>query len=280
MGANADVMADAEAALANAMDALAEMGAAEQMAELVDKLEDMGANADVMADAEAALAEAEANSGPDSLAGDGTNGNDDGTGADGTGANDKTGILGLSDDEMMSLLEDLFGMSFEEMSPGMKAEFLAVLSILGNEGYGNFATLAAKIAQELSEEGNPYIYTPYKNDADNIYISLMSVSAAAGYRYVSTGDSCTLAKTKGSLTFTFSPYGLKYEKLDEGESSEEDLLHTVVTQNSMYLRSEDAKAIFDCRAVNVPACDGAYAVCLLSKKMDDAENKVSELKGE
>ena len=272
-------------ALSNAMDALAEMGAAEQMAELVDKLEDMGANADVMADAEAALAEAKANSGPDSLAGDGTNGNDDGTGADGTGAdgtgaNDKTGILGLSDDEMMSLLEDLFGMSFEEMSPGMKAEFLAVLSILGNEGYDNFATLAAKIAQELSEEGNPYIYTPYKNDADNIYISLMSVSAAAGYRYVSTGDSCTLAKTKGSLTFTFSPYGLKYEKLDEGESSEEDLLHTVVTQNSMYLRSEDAKAIFDCRAVNVPACDGAYAVCLLSKKMDDAENKVSELKGE
>ena len=267
-------------ALSNAMDALAEMGAAEQMAELVDKLEDMGANADIMADAETALAEAEANSGPDSLAGDGTNGNDDGTGADGTGANDKTGILGLSDDEMMSLLEDLFGMSFEEMSPGMKAEFLAVLSILGNEGYDNFATLAAKIAQELSEEGNPYIYTPYKNDADNIYISLMSVSAAAGYRYVSTGDSCTLAKTKGSLTFTFSPYGLKYEKLDEGESSEEDLLHTVVTQNSMYLRSEDAKAIFDCRAVNVPACDGAYAVCLLSKKMDDAENKVSELKGE
>ncbi|MBO6259639.1 MAG: hypothetical protein J6N47_02310 [Lachnospiraceae bacterium] len=256
-------------ALSNAMDALAEMGAADQMAELVDKLEDMGANAEVMAEAEAALAEAETNSGPDSLAGDGTDGD-----------GDKTGLLGLSDDEMMSLLEGLFGMAFEDMSPGMKAEFLAVLSILGNEGYDNFAALAAKIAQELSEEGNPYIYTPYKNDADNIYISLVSVSAAAGYRYVSTGDNCTLAKSKGSLTYTFSPYGLKYEKIEGGESSEEDLLHTVVTQNNMYLRSEDAKAIFDCRAVNVPDCNGAYAVCLLSKKMDDAESKVSELKGE
>ena len=260
-------------ALSNAMDALAEMGAAEQMAELVDKLEDMGANAEVIAEAEAALADAEANSGPDSLAGDGTD-------ADADGSGDKTGLLGLSDDEMMSLLEDLFGMAFEDMSPGMKAEFLAVLSILGNEGYDNFAALAAKIAQKLSEEGNQYIYTPYKNDADNIYISLVSVSTAAGYRYVSTGDACTLAKSKGSLTYTFSPYGLKYEKIESGESSEEDLLHTVVTQNNMYLRSEDAKAIFDCRAVNVPDCNGSYAVCLLSKKMDDAESKVSELKGE
>lgn len=264
-------------ALSNAMDALAEMGAAEQMAELVDKLEDMGANAEVMAEAEAALADAEANSGPDSLAGDGS----DGSGSDdGTGASDKTGLLGLSEDEMMSLLEDLFGMAFEDMTPGMKAEFLAVLSILGNEGYDNFAALAAKIAQELSEENNPYIYTPYKNDADNIYISLVSISAAAGYRYVSTGDECTLAKSKGSLTYTFSTYGLKYEKIEDSESSEEDLLHTVVTQTSMYLRSEDAKEIFDCRAVNVPDCNGAYAVCLLSKKMEAAENKVSELKGE
>ena len=171
-------------------------------------------------------------------------------------------------------------MAFEDMSPGMKAEFLAVLSILGNEGYDNFAALAAKIAQELSEEKNPYIYTPYKNDADNIYISLVSISAAAGYRYVYTGDNCTLAKSKGSKTYTFSPYGLKYDMIEDGESSEEDLLHTVVIQTNMYLRSEDATAIFDCRAVNVPDCNGAYAVCLLSKKMEEAENKVSELKGE
>ena len=46
------------------------------------------------------------------------------------------------------------------------------------------------------------------------------------------------------------------------------------------LSSTARRVRHDCRAVNVPDCNGAYAVCLLSKKMDDAENKVSELKGE
>ncbi|MCR5503813.1 MAG: hypothetical protein K6F53_12480 [Lachnospiraceae bacterium] len=286
--------------LQNSIDALSAIGAVDALKELQDLMEGSDAsNAVKAAVAQAAEDAAKEESllsdtaqGKDDGSGDGEgegdgegdgagkddgkgDGKDDGKGdgsgegkGDGSGAGsdkDKNKAGRLSKDNLLNLINELFG-DPDSMDAGKLAATITALSRFAAKGSLPAGELAVEFTGKAVAQKNPYIYTKYKGDLSGKYVSVQTISTHTNYRYIySTSRHRATLTTPGGANYTFT---LGSEEATHGGVAK-TLSEKPVFQDSIYIADKDAKDFFGCSAEYVE--NTGNAVCVTESVNTDAE---------
>ncbi len=264
--------------LGSAVDALSALGAGDALQDIKDALENSDSASSSLLDA---VDKAIADSQESGMNGDGSGADGDGSGADGDGSGadgDGSGAGGdgngsgtgaLSEDELLALLESLFGDSFNNLGGDIKAAVTAALDRLGEDGYQVCADMSKTFLNQCLAENNPYVYQKLKGESAE-HIPLKQVGICSRYRYVYNDTERVVTLTKKASVYTFVAYS---DEVTLPDGSSEKLTGTVKVQGIPYTTEEDAMKYFDCQSEYIEATD--YGVALNAKMEEYAEELIS-----
>lgn len=181
----------------------------------------------------------------------------------------------LSADELTdllnSILESLFGSSFDKASYAQQAAAMLAMEWYGENRNSSAALdLAASLAKQTAQSRNPYLYEKYKGQKE-AYMSLQALGRVMGYRYIfdDEHDTVTLQKSKEYYLFMAAQ---KQYTMAGGNSGK--LGAAPVLMNTLYLRGDDSSKIFDAKAEYIKKASygvvGTAPVETLAKEIYDS----------
>jgi len=235
---------DQNADLSGIADALAGVGAEDELDALMKKAADSGASANTLAgikDAKDSLSASKTS--PDS-------------------------------DALLGELEALFGKSLDDMDENELAVAGATVSRLSRMGIVPAESLTKKIVNKLVETNNRFTYAQYSQSKSVEYINMETISDCTDYRYFYDDTKATATMTKGSRIYIFkrgSDRMYKQSSNSEGEMMAEKIVYS----GSVYISEDDAKTYFECDAEYAYKTD--YAICLTAPKQTAVEEYTKAL---
>lgn len=232
-----------------AADALAAMGAADALEELLSALPTDTSDSVKKALSDA-LSEAKENSGDGS----------------GTGSGGETGDAALS-------LEELFGDGTEGLSAEDRAAAIGALLQLNGEGQAGAAELAGTFARQGMSEGNKYLFRKYTDASDGKYLSVQTIGKVTSYRYIYDITGRTAVLSHRGTTYHFQ-VGSGEVKLSDG-SIEQMSAETVLQRGITYIPETAGSLYFGCTVLYVDGTD--YAVCVTADLQDRIEQLLTDL---
>jgi len=203
-------------------------------------------------------------------AGEGTEGAGTGSGAAGDGSGtDGAGASSLSEDDLLALVEGIFGNSFDNLSDSEKAAATAALNRIGQSGSRHGADLARVFLNQCVGEGNPYVFRKLKGVSTE-HIPLKLIGVCGGYRYLYSDSEKEVTLTRRSSVYRFTVYS---DQVTLWDGTTEKMTASVKVQNLPYLAEEDAMKYFSCGAEYIDTTD--YGIVLNVKMQELADEMVS-----
>ena len=202
---------------------------------------------------------------------DGAGGADGNDGTDGAGNGAGSGTSGtgnpakLTKSELLNLIEQILGGSFDTLDAEGQLAVTVALDWLGSGEYSNAAAydLSAVYARQCQRNQNPYLYNQYGQDKATDYIPLSVIADAVGYRYVYSDSRQVATLAKGASNYEFTVGSKKY-KLTDG--TEKEMSKATVFQNLPYVCESVAKDCFSCEAEYINnMSQGSFGACLTPK---------------
>ncbi|MCR5155837.1 MAG: hypothetical protein K6C96_04070, partial [Butyrivibrio sp.] len=235
---------DQNADLSGIADALAGVGAEEELDELMKKAADSGASASTLAGIKAAKDSLNANkANPDS-------------------------------DALLAELESLFGKSLDDMDENELAVAGATVSRLSRMGIVPAESLTKKIVNKLVATNNKFTYSQYTQSKSVEYINMETISNCTNYRYFYDDSKATATMTKGSRIYIFKRGSDQMYK-QSTDSEAEKMANKIVYSGRVYISEDDAKTYFGCEAEYAYKTD--YAICLTAPKQTAVEEYTKAL---
>ena len=242
------------------VEGLAALGAEDALQEIHSLLEASGESGKMLRAVEAAIEESSASSlyagSGDSGGSGGSTGSGNGGGSGGSESGDSGGI-DLQENALADLISDVTGIESDALSGTDLAAAIAALGRLGADGNRAAQEFAADLAYKLLAESGNGLYLQYEDSKTVEYVSLRTLAAYSGFRYIysDTQRSATLAKGAraykfqvGSAVITFFDGSIKALKTE------------VVFQGSPYVETAVAEDYFGCRAEYIPGT--IFGVCM------------------
>lgn len=163
---------------------------------------------------------------------------------------------GLSEETLLSILENIMGAGFKDCDDRQKICVAYALYSYGNEtADDDVKTYAANLISGLYSEGNPYIYLKLKNEPRQ-FISLKAFSECSEYRYVFDNGSKSVTLKKGAVYYTYTVFK-NQAVLNEGT---EEMDTYARYQSDIYLSYAYMEEKFDVGCIYVDNTD--YAVLI------------------
>lgn len=144
-----------------------------------------------------------------------------------------------------SILDSLFGVTFEDASASQQAAAIVAMEWYGtNQNNEAALSIAASLIRKAAEGNNPFIYDKLNGKTDS-YMSLYSLGKTLNYRYIfdDAHNTVTLQKGKEYYLFTLA----KTTAECAGESSKE-LKAVPEFMTTLYIHNEDSNKIFETKA--------------------------------
>lgn len=156
-----------------------------------------------------------------------------------------------------AVLNDLFGMGYDDMNAMQKAQALIALEWYGEQTRNeNIASLAASLANEQAADGSIYLYEKYTAEAGD-YLSLKSAGMILGYRVIFDSVHSVETLSRGLQYYEFRNGRTAYEQT--GQTTQ--MLGTAagLQDRQLYIAAADAKKIFELEAEAIDRADYAVA---------------------
>ncbi len=209
---------------------------------------------------------------------DGTGGQVDGTGeqGDGTDATGESGsggseVAALSEDDIRTGIQEIFGDTFDNLTDADKAAATAAVNQMGRDGSRRAADLARIFVNQCAQEGNGYVFQKLKGESAE-HIPLRIVGLCSGYRYVYSDSRKEVTLSRKSSVYRFTVYS---DQMTRQTGEKEKLTTSVKVQSIPYLAEEDALQYFQCQSEYIDTTD--YGVALSLEMQKRAEELVSAL---
>ena len=172
----------------------------------------------------------------------------------------------LTSAELTQLIEDVLGCSIDEASSLQLASAVLALSRFGYDYHNiNAQNLAVSYAGDMYQNKDSYVYSKLSGESQE-YVSLKSIGAVLGYRYVFDDTHYSVTLSRGTTYNTFVKGEATYTKTGE----KTDTLSTAPKyQASLYLISDDAYSIYRVSAGYVRQCDYAIVVTAQVSSLTD-----------
>ena len=246
--------------IAEAVDALAALGAEDA---LKDLLSGLGTDAtDAVRNALNSALKQVQESGSGS-AGDGTGsgstGDGSGTGSgSGSGNGNAAAGFGLTGDELLALLESALGNAFADMDDADQAAALGALSLFGAEGSSEAAALAQTLTADCMKNGNKSLFVTYSGSGAEKYISAQTIGRVTDYRYIYSASRRDAVLSSRGRTYRYS-VGSSEVRLTDG-TIEQMSSETVLQGNVAYIPETAGSKYFGCTVIYIEGTN--YAVCV------------------
>lgn len=156
-----------------------------------------------------------------------------------------------------AVLNDLFGMGYDDMNAMQKAQALIALEWYGEQTRNeNIASLAASLANEQASEGSYYLYEKYAGGTGN-YLSLKSAGMILGYRVIFDSVHSVETLSWGLQYYEFRNARTAYEQT--GQTTQMLGAAAGLQSRQLYIAAADAKKIFELEAEAIDRADYAVA---------------------
>lgn len=203
-----------------------------------------------------------------------------GSGSGGTGSGSGSGaagaVSGLSEGDIQTAIEAVFGDAFDNLSDADKAAATAALNRIGQSGSRQAANLARIYLNQCVKDGNGYIFQKLKGESAE-HIPLRLIGLCSGYRYVYSDSRKEVTLTKRSNVCHFTVYS---DRMVRQDGSQEKLTTSVKVQNVPYLAEEDAIAYFQCQAEYIDTTDYGVALSVqMQKRVQELVDALQEGEG-
>lgn len=210
--------------------------------------------------------------------GSGGDGSGDGSGDDGSGAGSGDESIGgddgadkdkseyLDEEDILNILEDVFGKNVDQMNDGELATATAAVSRFGRSGNSAAVGLAGTLADKMRSKNNKYLYNQYNLKTPE-YISLKTIGDCTPYRYFYDNTKRTATMTQGAKAFVF----VNGKQTVNRANDDEEMKYVTGMQKYPYISEDDAENLFGCTDEYVVKT--SFAVCLTSSM----ESKVDEV---
>ena len=156
-----------------------------------------------------------------------------------------------------AVLNDLFGMGYDDMNAMQQAQALLALEWYGEQTRNeNIASLAASLANGQAAAGSYYVYEKYTEDTGD-YLSLRSAGMILGYRVIFDSVHSVETLSRGLQYYEFKNGRTAYAQT--GQTTQ--MLGTAagLQNRQLYITAKDAKKIFELEAEAVDRADYAVA---------------------
>ena len=255
--------------IAEAVDALAALGAEDALKDLVSGL---GTDAtDAVRNAlNSALKQVQES-------GSGSTGDGSGTGSGSTGDGSGSGNgnaaagFGLTGDELLALLESALGNAFADMDDADQAAALGALSLFGAEGSPEAAALAQTLTAGCMKNGNKSLFVTYSGSGAEKYISAQTIGRVTDYRYIYSASRRDAVLSSRGRTYRYS-VGSSEVRLTDG-TIEQMASETVLQGNVAYIPETAGSKYFGCTVIYIEGTN--YAVCV-TEDMDATVQQLLE----
>ena len=266
--------------IAEAVDALAALGAEDALKDLVSGL---GTDAtDAVRNAlNSALKQVQesgsGSTGDGSGTGSGSTGDGSGTGSGSTGDGSGSGNgnaaagFGLTGDELLALLESALGNAFADMDDADQAAALGALSLFGAEGSSEAAALAQTLTAGCMKNGNKSLFVTYSGSGAEKYISAQTIGRVTDYRYIYSASRRDAVLSSRGRTYRYS-VGSSEVRLTDG-TIEQMASETVLQGNVAYIPETAGSKYFGCTVIYIEGTN--YAVCV-TEDMDATVQQLLE----
>ena len=180
-------------------------------------------------------------------------------------------------DRLDSIMEDMFGVGFDEATAEQQAAAILALTMLDSdedsEGGGNSAALdlAASLIKKMGLNGNSYTYEQYTGTADG-YLSLKVLSKAIGYRYIFDDAHNTVMLQKAKEYYLFS---LGQKEYESAGGSKGTLDKATKSMDGLYIHRDDSQKMFGVDTIYI--VNTPYGVIITSSVESLAEDIYNEL---
>ena len=251
--------------IAEAVDALAALGAEDALKDLVSGL---GTDAtDAVRNAlNSALKQVQesgsGSTGDGSGTGSGSAGDGSGTGSGSTGDGSGSGNgnaaagFGLTGDELLALLESALENAFADMDDADQAAALGALSLFGAEGSSEAAALAQTLTADCMKNGNKSLFVTYSGSGAEKYISAQTIGRVTDYRYIYSASRRDAVLSSRGRTYRYS-VGSSEVRLTDG-TIEQMASETVLQGNVAYIPETAGSKYFGCTVIYIEGTN--YAV--------------------
>lgn len=202
---------------------------------------------------------------------DGSGGQTDGIGATGEQGSSGSNVAGLSEADIHTGIQEIFGDAFDNLTDGEKAAITAAMNQIGRAGSRRAADLARIFVNQCAQEGNGYVFQKFKGDSAE-HIPLRIVGLCSGYRYVYSDSRKEVTLSRKSNVYRFTVYR---DQVVRQTGEKEKLTASVKVQSIPYLAEEDALQYFQCQAEYIDTTD--YGVALSLEMQKRAEELVLAL---
>lgn len=155
------------------------------------------------------------------------------------------------------VLNDLFGMGYDDMSDMQKAQALIALEWYGEQTRNeNIASLAASLANEQAAGGSYFLYEKYTAETGD-YLSLRSAGMILGYRVIFDSVHSVETLSRGLQYYEFKNGRTAYEQT--GQTTQMLGAAAGLQDRQLYIAAADAKKIFELEAEAIDRADYAVA---------------------
>lgn len=182
-----------------------------------------------------------------------------------------SGISGGVD--LSSLIENLLGAPFEDLSADEKAAVTAAADRIGEAGSPSALEQARSFLNQCLRENNAYVYEKLREQTSE-YIPLKVLAHAAKYRYVYSDSKREATLSYKGRVFSFAVSGNEVTLKDQ---STEQLTARVEMQSLPYVAEADAQKYFSCEAEYIEGSN--YGICLnekMQKLVDEIISSATE----
>ena len=193
----------------------------------------------------------------------------------GTENGNTTDGFGLSGDELLALLEDALGESFDNMNDKDQAAVLGALSLFGAEGSSEASALAGTMAADCMRNGNKNLFVRYSGKGAEKYLSAQTIGRVTDYRYIYSASRRDAVLSGSGGTYHYS-VGSSEVRLTDG-TIEQMASETVLRGNVAYIPEEAGSKYFGCTVIYIEGTE--YAVCVTDDMETTVEQLLENLKG-
>ena len=255
--------------IAEAVDALAALGAEDALKDLVSGL---GTDAtDAVRNAlNSALKQVQESGSGSTDDGSGTGSGSTGDGS-GSGNGNAAAGFGLTGDELLALLESALGNAFADMDDADQAAALGALSLFGAEGSPEAAALAQTLTAGCMKNGNKSLFVTYSGSGAEKYISAQTIGRVTDYRYIYSASRRDAVLSSRGRTYRYS-VGSSEVRLTDG-TIEQMASETVLQGNVAYIPETAGSKYFGCTVIYIEGTN--YAVCV-TEDMDATVQQLLE----
>ncbi len=209
--------------------------------------------------------------------GSGSTGDGSGTGSGSTGDGSGSGNgnaaagFGLTGDELLALLESALGNAFADMDDADQAAALGALSLFGAEGSPEAAALAQTLTAGCMKNGNKSLFVTYSGSGAEKYISAQTIGRVTDYRYIYSASRRDAVLSSRGRTYRYS-VGSSEVRLTDG-TIEQMASETVLQGNVAYIPETAGSKYFGCTVIYIEGTN--YAVCV-TEDMDATVQQLLE----